>query len=336
MSPNQHDLCLFALAASETFADAIARRLGADLQPLELRAFEDAEHKIRPLVSVRGRDVFVLAALHGEPDASVNDKLCRLFFFMAALRDAGAAGITVVIPYMVYARKDRRTKLRDPVSSRYLAELLEAAGARCVVTLDVHNIAAFENAFRCPSVHLEAKVLLARHYARQLRAQPITAMSPDLGGAKRVELFRDELHEVTGTLPGFAITEKQRSAGVVSGDLLAGDVEGRQIIIVDDLVSGGTTLNRAAKALRQAGAAGVHAAITHGLFSTGAEEKLREGHLDTITITDSIHPPRIEPDRLPGLTILETAPLFAAAIRAIHEDRSIEALISEEISNVGG
>lgn len=318
---------LFALGASESFARKVAEGAGTVPAPLEDRAFEDGEHKCRPLVSVRGDDVFVLANLFGGSGATANDRLCRLLFFLAALRDSGAARITALIPYMIYARKDRRTKSRDPVTSRYVAQLLEAVGLDGVIALDVHNPAAFENAFRQPVVHLEARTLLARGIAAHLAHRPLTVMSPDLGGAKRAEAFREDMHLATGVEPAFAVAEKQRSAGVVAGDLLAGEFSGRDVVIVDDLVSSGGTLARAAAAAREAGASGVHVAVTHGIFSQGAAETLAGGAFDSMTITDSIDPPRIDAARLPGLRVVSVAPLFSAAVRGIHEGTSIETLL---------
>ncbi|HMA31526.1 MAG TPA: ribose-phosphate pyrophosphokinase-like domain-containing protein, partial [Casimicrobiaceae bacterium] len=153
------DLAVFALGASVEFGAAVAREMGIALEGLEERAFEDGEHKTRPRVSVRDRDVYVLQSLHSDPAQSVNDKLVRLLLFLGALRDASAARVTAVVPYLAYARKDRKSKSRDPVSTRYVAQLFEAVGADCVVTLDVHNLAAFQNAFRCRSENLEANPL---------------------------------------------------------------------------------------------------------------------------------------------------------------------------------
>ena len=151
--------CLFALHATAKLGAAVAAALDRPLAAHEEREFEDGEHKVRPLETVRDTDVFVLHSLHGEAEQSANDKLCRLLFFVGALKDAGAARVTALAPYLCYARKDRRTKLNDPVSSRYVASLFEAVGTDAIVTLDVHNPAAFENAFRCTTVALTAAPL---------------------------------------------------------------------------------------------------------------------------------------------------------------------------------
>ncbi|MCK4867236.1 MAG: ribose-phosphate pyrophosphokinase-like domain-containing protein, partial [Alphaproteobacteria bacterium] len=142
------DITLFALNASRAFGERVAERLGIALGQHEERDFEDGEHKARPLENARGRDVFVVQSLYGEAGESVNDKLLRLLFFIGALKDASAAEVTAVVPYLGYARKDRKTKSRDPVTTRYVAALFEAVETERVVTIDVHNLAAFQNAFR--------------------------------------------------------------------------------------------------------------------------------------------------------------------------------------------
>jgi ribose-phosphate pyrophosphokinase len=140
------DLLMFALAPSEALGRAVAEDGGLAVAPHELRSFEDGEHKIRPMRSVRGRDVYVLCSLYGDAHESVNDRLCRLLFFVGAVRDAGAGRVTIVAPYLCYARKDRRTNPRDPVTTRYVARMIESVGADRIVTVDVHNLAAYENA----------------------------------------------------------------------------------------------------------------------------------------------------------------------------------------------
>ena len=162
---NPSDLSLFALNASREFGEAVAQHLGIALSPHEEREFEDGEHKSRPLVNVRRQDVFVVQSLYGDGAQSVNDKLCRLLFFIGALKDASAGSVTAVVPYLGYARKDQKSKSRDPVTTRYVAGLFEAVGTDRVVTLDVHNLAAFQNAFRCRTEHLQANGLFVDHFA---------------------------------------------------------------------------------------------------------------------------------------------------------------------------
>src|SRR5690606_20521277 len=180
----------------------------------------------------------------------------------------------------------------DPVTTRYVAQVFEAVGCDRIVTADVHNVAAFENAFRCPAVNLEAAPLLAGHFAGAAGgARKIVVMSPDAGGVKRARLFADALAAGAGRPVGLAFVEKSRSEGRVSGEGFAGDVADAFVVIVDDLVSGGGTLARAARAARARGAAAVHAAVTHGLFGRGAARTLGEAGLASIVVTDTTGDP---------------------------------------------
>lgn len=327
------DIRLFTLAGSTAFGQAVAAKLGVPLSQHEERGFEDGEHKARPLVNVRGRDVFVIHSLHSDADQSANDKLCRLLFFIGTLKDASAARVTAVVPYLCYARKDRRTQPRDPVTTRYVAALVEAVGADRVVTLDVHNLAAFQNAFRCPTDHLEAKMLFARHFHDLCRGEEMVVISPDVGGIKRAELFREALARITGAPMGMAFMEKRRSRGVVSGEAVVGDVEGKVGIIIDDLISTGGTLSRAAKACRALGARRVYAAASHGLFIGSAGAVLANSGLERTVVTNSVPPFRLAPELADSLvTVLDVAPLFAQAIARINGGGSIVDLLSGEAS----
>ncbi|QKT04873.1 ribose-phosphate pyrophosphokinase [Ectothiorhodospiraceae bacterium 2226] len=321
-------LSVFALGTSHPFGERVAETLGSPLAPLEEREFEDGEHKARPLVSVRGHDVYVIHALHGEPAQSANDKLVRLLLFLGTLRDAGAARVTAVIPYLCYARKDRRTKSRDPVSTRYVAALLEAVGTDRVVTLDAHNLAAYQNAFRIPAEHLEARPVFAAHFARALAGAQLAVVSPDVGGIKRAEVFRETLEARLGRPVARAFMEKQRSAGVVSGDRLVGEVAGRTVVLVDDLISSGETLRRAGAACRAQGATRVLAAATHGVFSMRADAVLQGAELERVVVSDAVFPfHRLGEAARGRVEVLSVAPLVAEAIRRLHQDGSLVDLL---------
>lgn len=325
------ELLVFALEASRPYGENVANALGTDLSPHEERGFEDGEHKSRPLVSVRGRDVFVIQSLYGDEGQSVNDKLCRLLFFIGALRDASVARITAVTPYLCYARKDRKTKFRDPVTTRYVAQLFEAVGVDRVVTLDVHNLAAFQNAFRCTTEHLEARMLFVEHFAPLLRDEDVIVLSPDEGGLKRVNAFRHALGLALDRDVPSGFMEKHRSRGVVSGEALYADVKGRTVLILDDLISSGTTLRRAAQAAMAQGAEKIFAAASHGLFMPGAEDMLADPALTRVVVTDTVPPFRLDPALAARkLTMLETAPLVAEAIRRIHVGGAIVDLLGPE------
>jgi ribose-phosphate pyrophosphokinase len=318
------DLLLFALDASRDFAQQVARALGIALSPHEERAFEDGEHKARPLANVRGRDAYVVQSLYGDAAQTVNDKLLRLLFLVGALKDASARRVTAVVPYLAYARKDRKSKPRDPVTTRYVAQLFEAVGTDCIVTLDVHNLAAYQNAFRCRAEHLEAGPLFVAHLRGRLGEGPLAVVSPDAGGMKRADAFRQRLAAAVGQPVGAAFVEKYRSEGIVSGDAFVGDVADRVAIVVDDLVSGGTTIARAAAACRKGGARRVLAVAAHGVFAAGANATLAASAIDEILVTDSIPPFRITDDGVRRrLTQVGVAPLFAEAIRRLHTGGSL-------------
>jgi ribose-phosphate pyrophosphokinase len=320
-------LRLFALNATAAFGQAMADALGEPLAAHEERDFEDGEHKVRPLDTVRDADVYVVQGLHGGPAESANDKLCRLLFFIGALKDCGAARVTAVVPYLCYARKDRRTKPNDPVVTRYVAELFEAVGTDRVVTLDVHNPVAFENAFRCPTITATAAPLFV-DYARPLAGEPLCVVSPDPGGVKRAELFREALEAAIGRPVGKGFADKHRSAGIVTGDLFIGDVAGATALIVDDLISTGGTLKRAALAARKAGAKRVVALVTHGLFMPGAGAVIADPAIDRFVVTDTVPPFRLDATAARDkIDTLSAAPLLADIVRRLHEGRALTDLL---------
>jgi ribose-phosphate pyrophosphokinase len=320
---------VFALQSSREFGEKVCCHLGLKLSPHEEREFEDGEHKTRPLVNVRGRDVFVIQSLYGDPKQSVNDKLCRFLFFAGGLRDASAERVTAVIPYLCYARKDRRSKPRDPVTTRYVAALFEAVGVQNVVTLDAHNVAAYQNAFRIPTEHLEAKKMFIDFFLPLIGHRDAVVVSPDVGGVKRAQQFREALSHILGSeVPG-AFLEKYRSEGIVSGDAVVGDVSGRVAIIIDDLISSGTTILRAAEACRSRRATAVYGAATHGVFGGRAGEILASDAIDGIVVTNTIPPFRLESSNARRkVTVLDASPLFGEAIRRIHMGGSLVDLLA--------
>lgn len=319
-------LQLFALKGSESFGAAVAGRLGIALAAHEERGFEDGEHKARPLDNVAGADVYVLHSLHGGPEQSADDKLCRLLFFLATVRDAGAARVTAVLPYLCYARKDRRTKPNDPVTTRYVAALIEAMGTDTVMTLEVHNESAFENAFRCRALALSAAPPLVERVRALVGDEPLCVVSPDLGGGKRADLFRQALETAVGRPVGKAFAEKHRSGGIVSGDLFVGDVRDATCVVVDDLISTGGTLVRAARAALDGGGRRVIACVAHGLFMAGAAEALADPAIERILATDSVPPFRLPPGPARDkLDIVSAAPLVAEAIRRLHAGEPLTA-----------
>jgi len=312
-------MLLFALNTSAKLGHAVADAAGIQLAPHEEREFAGGEHKTRPLQSVRGMDVYVLQSLNGDANQTANDKLCRLLFFIAACRENGAARVTAIVPYLAYSRKDRQTKARDPVTTRYVAMLFEAVGTDCVVTIDVHNLQAFQNAFRCSSLNLETASLFSAEISKNSEKKQLVVFSPDAGGIKRAQLLREKLSVMTGADIGFGFMEKRRSSGVVSGDLFAGDIEGRSVWIVDDMIVGGGTMLRAALACHDRGAKEVHLAATHAMFEGDAVRSLGCAEITSVTLTDSAADPMPAAEMLgERLRILSVAPTIAKAILHLH------------------
>lgn len=327
MNGSREALAVFSTGDGRAFVEPVCRVLGVPPTRFEERRFEDGEHKTRPLESVRGRDVYLVESLYADAVASVNDKLVRSLFFIAALRDAGARRVTLVAPYLCYARKDMRTQPRDPVNTRYVAQLVEAMGADRVVTVDVHNRAAYENAFRIPTEHLTAATIFSDVFAHVIGKREAVVVSPDAGGVKRAEVVRAKLERRLGRPVPLAFIEKLRSEGVLRGGTVVGEVRGRVALLIDDLISSGRTLALAARACRERGADEVHAAATHGVFSAEAAAVLEGAALDRIVVLDTVaRAAALAAPLGPRLQILPCATLLADAIRALHEDGSLVAL----------
>jgi ribose-phosphate pyrophosphokinase len=206
--------------------------------------------------------------------------------------------------------------------------MFEAVGTDCVVTLEVHNPVAFENAFRCRTVALTGTPLFV-DYTRGLKDEKLAVVSPDSGGAKRAEQLREALEAVRGQPVGKAFVDKHRSAGIVSGDLFVGDVKGATALIVDDLIRTGGTLLRAARAARKAGAQRVIALVTHGLFMPGAADVIADQAIDRMVVNDAVPAFRLPAGAAHDkLDILPTVPLLAEAIRRLHKGEALSDLFA--------
>lgn len=321
-------LALFAMRSGRAFGERVAAHLRVPLAEHEERDFEWGHHKARPLVSVRGRDVYVVQSLHGDAEQSVNDKLCRLLLFLGALRDAAADRVTAVVPFLCYSRKERRTQPRDPVATRTVARLFEAVDVDCVVTLEVHDLAAFQNAFRCRTEHLTAHALFAERLAGDLRGEEVVVASPDVGGIKRAERYRQALARRLEAEPGSAFVDKRRSGGVVTGEAVVGEVRGRTVLFVDDMICAGTTLARAAEACRKAGARRVLAAAAHAAFVPEAGTALADAPLDRLYVLDHIPPTPLGDSPVAGrIVALDAARLIAEAVWRMHVGDSLVDLL---------
>lgn len=294
---------IYALPEIVPLAMRVASAIEIGWAPVEIRTFDDREFKIRPLADPAGRACIVVAQLHGDLTHSPQDRLCMLLFLIAALKDHHARRVDLLIPYLAYARKDRRTQALDPVSLRYVAQLIEAAGADSISTIEVHQPAAFDNAFRIPATALPGHRMLADRVSEALLETPEARWvigSPDPGGVKRAQIWREALlaRPDSRSLPsiGFASLDKRRALGVLTGaEQVCGDVEGASVVLIDDLIVSGHTLALAAQALRQAGARRVIAAVSHDLRTPGAQPELNTAGIERLITSDTI-PESIRPE----------------------------------------
>jgi ribose-phosphate pyrophosphokinase len=338
---------VFGICGSESYAKQVAKNLDMDLAPHVDKNFDDGEGFMRSKDNVRGLDVYVVCSLYSDEKKTAAEKLLSLLFFVGSLKDASAKRITVVSPYLAFARQDRKTESRAPIATKYTAKLMEAAGVDRVISLDVHNLQAFQNAFRIPTDNLEAKNLFvdwltgmdgeggsiksASDDAAELRQKPqdFVFFSPDAGGVNRMRFLRDaaEKRLKIENVLGYAILDKERNTknGAVRGDKIIGDVDGKKVVIVDDLISTGKTIKLAADAIVRHGGK-VHCVLaSHGVFTGGAATLLDGMRL---VIADTIPPFRLKGSNI-NVNVVETSSLFAKAINRNHKDGgSISQLLS--------
>jgi len=307
------ELRLLAGDANPELARKIGEALQEPVSAMRITRFADGEYDVKIAESVRGADVFLV-----QPTCQpVSENLIQLFIILDALRRASAGRVTAVIPYYGYARKEKKTQARDPISAKLMADIITLAGANRVIALDLHAD-AIQGFFDIPVDHLTAEKLIV-DYIGKLRLPNAVIVSPDIGGAKRV----GDVARLLDLPIAFAYKRRPKD-DVVSEQRVVGEVEGMDAVIVDDLISTGGTLVGVSHALRAEGATSVRVLATHGVLAGDAVEKLVNSHLEEIVITDSIPLP---PDkRHPKIKVLSVAPLLAEAIRRVHEDRSVSEL----------
>jgi ribose-phosphate pyrophosphokinase len=306
-------LRLVAGMANRGLAQRISHEIGVPLTDPRVRRFPDGEIDVKIQDSMRGHDVFLIQPTC-EP---VNESLMELFILLDALRRASAGRITAVVPYFGYARKERKSQPREPITAKLIANFIALAGADRVLLLDLHAD-AIEGFFDVPTDHLTAHKILAEHIERQNLAN-CSVVAPDAGGAKRAE----HMARLLGAPLVFVYKRRLRDDAAEILDI-SGDVSGRDCVVVEDIISTGGTIVAVAQALKAHGARQVLIACTHAVFAANAVERLRAAPIDEVVVTDSI--PLTEASQAPPITVLSVAPLLAEAIVRVHENRSVSEL----------
>ena len=309
-------LKIFACNSNEPLAREICSRLGMPLSQLEVSRFSNDNLHVQILENVRERDVFVVQSF----SMPVSHHIMELLITLDALRSASAQRITAVIPYYSYARSDKKDKPRISITGRLMADMLVAAGANRVLTMDLHadQVHGF---FSVPVDHLTAIPVIAEHFRNRFDLSNMVAVATDAGGAKRVGRFSERLG-----IPMAIIDKRRITDTLVKQGQVVGEVSGRDAVIFEDEIATGGTLISTIETLRAAGAKSVHAGAVHGVLCGSAIERLREAPIDSIVVTNTV---QVAPEKqLDKLAVLTVAPLFAAAIERIHSGASVGALFA--------
>lgn len=302
---------IFSGTAHPRFATDVAKNLDVLLSPAEITRFSDGEISVRISESVRGYDVFVI-----QPTcAPANDSLMELLIIADAMKRSSAASITAVIPYFGYARQDRKAAPRVPISAKLVADLLQSAGVNRVVTMDLHA-GQIQGFFDIPVDNLYGSIVFKEYVENLSLIHPIVA-SPDIGGVARARYFAKLLNL------DLAIIDKRRQKANESEVMnIIGDVQGKSVILLDDMIDTAGTMLKAAEALKAQGARAVLAFGTHAVFSGAARERIESPAIDNVVVTDTIplHNPHNK------IKILSVASLFAEVIRRIYRNESVQSL----------
>ena len=307
------DMRVISGNANKELAIKICDDLGTSLRKCDVTTFSDGEINVNIGETVRGMDVFII-----QPTCNpVNDNLMETLILIDAAKRASAGRINAVIPYYGYARQDRKAKAREPITAKLVADLLTTAGADRVISMDLHA-AQIQGYFDIPVDHLTGIAILAEYF-RPLIDEETVVVSPDLGGVTRARSFANLLD-----LP-IAIIEKRRPKANVSEVMnVIGDIEGKNVILVDDIIDTAGTIAKAASVLKSFGAKKVYGAATHGVLSGPAIERINESELEKFIITDTIPLPKEK--QIDKIEIVSVSGLFAEAMRRIHDNESVSTL----------
>ncbi len=307
------DLCILSGSANPKLAADIANHIGVRLCDALVSRFNNGETQIMIGESVRGRDIFII-----QPTSQpVNDNLVELLIMVDACRRASANSITAVVPYYAYARQDRKTRGREPISAKLVANLMETAGVDRVVTVDLHA-GQIQGFFDIPVDHLAASPILAEYFEENPLTDPIV-VSPDLGGVTRARTLADHL----GT--AIAIIEKRRpEPGKAEVMNIIGDIKDKDCIMIDDIVDTAGSLCEGAKALQRLGARSVYACCSHAILSDPAVRRINESNIEKLIITDTVPlPPEKEADKIVVRSLADT---IGDVIIRIQSHRSVSQL----------
>ncbi len=305
-------LRLFAGNANPGLAQRIAKKIGVPVGRIQVDRFADGEINVQIKENIRGCDVFIV-----QPTIPPSDHLMELLIMVDAVRRASADRVTAVIPYFGYARQDRKDRPRAPITAKLVANLITTAGADRVLTMDLHS-AQIQGFFDIPFDHLYASPVLVRHYLQHPISDLVVAC-PDVGGVKMARAYAGRLKT------SLVVVNKRRTNEDVSEAMeIIGDVAGKNVLLVDDMISTAGTLRNASLALRERGARDVFACATHPCLSQMSLDNLAEGQLKQVIITDTI--PQEEEQLGERFKILSVGDLFGEAILRIHEERSLSSL----------
>ena len=316
MNLHGKDIKIFTGNANRPLALAMAECLGVPLGRSEVGMFSDGEISVSIGESVRGSDVYVVQST----SRPVNDNLMELLIMVDAFRRASAGRITAVMPYYGYARQDRKSHARDPITAKLVADLIVKAGADRVLTMDLHA-PQIQGFFDVPVDHMLGVPILIPYFERKIAAhkENVVIMSPDLGSVGRARQFAERLD-----VP-LAIIDKRRPKANVSEVMnIIGDIEGRDVIIVDDMIDTAGTLCNAAKAVKERGAKTVSACATHAVLSGPAVSRIAESVLDEVVLLDTIALPPEK--RIEKIRVLSAAPVLAEAVARIYSDKPVSTL----------
>ncbi len=312
-------MVIFSGSSNLKLAEKVCKTLKVNMGEAFVSKFSDGEIRVKIEDNVRGKDVFVVQSTC----PPVNDNLVELLILLDALKRASAYRITAVIPYFGYARQDRKDQPRVPITAKLVANILASAGASRVLTLDLHA-GQIQGFFDIPLDHLYA-LNVFYNYFKKMEPNDLVIVSPDVGGIKVARAYAKKFNA------GLAIVDKRRNSPDSTDVMhILGDVEGKNVIMVDDMISTGSSLVEAAKALKRHKAKKIYAAITHGILCSNAVEKIENSEIDLLVITDSV--PLSDKKKSKKIKVISVGSLFAEAIKRIRFEKSISVLFD----SIGG